>query len=222
MLETANVDSDSGYQSIARGQASKNYAKFYPKSLKNNFKSEQEGKDVYETQDFVMIICPGQPKSEVHEKVKDSHKREFPEQWAAYSAGKEQRISGTPIELLPGLPEGRADLYKSFYVHSIEQLAELSDPAKQKIGMGTTEDQNRAKAFLSKNTAEVVVLRQQLAAREAEAAKQAQTIAQQAEMVQGLQSGMEEMRQQIAELSAKRKPGRPRKNAAQPQPAAAA
>ena len=156
-----DVESDS--VALASHQATaRNYVKFYPKWVRNNFLSKQNGKEEGEYRDFVMIICPGQPKSEVHREVKDQDKREYPNEWAAYKEGKEQRLSGTPVELLPGLDKGRADSLKAIYVYTIEQLAEASEPAKRMIGMGANELVQRAQAYLQKNSAEVTALRQEL------------------------------------------------------------
>lgn len=157
-----DVDSDS--QALASHQATaRNYVKFYPKWVRNNFLSKQEGKEMGEYRDFVMIICPGQPKSEVHREVREQDKKEYRGEWDAYKDGKEQRLSGTPVELLPGLDKGRADSLKAIYVYTIEQLAEASEPACRAIGMGANELVQKAQAYLQKNSTEVMALRQELA-----------------------------------------------------------
>lgn len=195
-----DVENDSAVWQAHQTQA-KNYAKFYPKWKRNNFESEKQGREVGELKDYVMIICPGQPKSEVHQEVKAEHQAEYPAEWAAYKAGKEQRINGTPIELLPGLETSRADSMKALYVHTIEQLAEASEPALRAIGMGALELQQRAKAFMQKNSTEAVQLREQLAAKD--------------EQIADLQTGLQQLKEQLQELTAqlltKKKPGRPRK-----------
>ena len=43
--------------------------------------------------------------------------------FGSYQEGREQRISGTPLELLPGLARERVDSLKAVYIHTIEQLA---------------------------------------------------------------------------------------------------
>jgi hypothetical protein len=189
------MDVESDQQALASHQATaRNYVKFYPKWVRNNFQSKQEGKEVGEYRDYVMIICPGQPKSEVHREVRDSDKREYRNEWAAYKEGKEQRISGTPVELLPGLDKSRADSLKTIYIYTIEQLAEVSESAKHAMGMGANDLVNRAKGYLQKNSAEVAALKQENTE---------------------LRKTLEVMQAQIAALGAPRKPGRPRK---QPSP----
>jgi hypothetical protein len=189
-----DVEQDS--TALASHQAtSRNYVKFYPKWVRNNFLSKQEGKEIGEYRDYLMVICPGQPKSEVHREVKEQDKREYAGEWNAYKAGKEQRISGTPIELLPGLDKGRADSLKTVYIYTIEQLAEASEPAMRAIGMGAMELVNRAKAYMQKNTAEVSSLK-----------------AENSE----LRGMIETLRAQVEALGKPNKGGRPRKN--QPSP----
>lgn len=190
------VESDSAALSSHQATA-RNYVKFYPKWVRNNFLSKQEGKEVGEYRDFLMIICPGQPKSEVHREVRDTDKKEYGPEWTAYKAGKEQRIAGTPVELLPGLDPSRADSLKAIYIHTIEQLAEATEPAKQAIGMGAGDLVTKAKAYLQKNTAEIVELKEQIAKRD------------------GL---IESLEKRLSALEQPRRPGRPKKLQPSPVP----
>ena len=185
-----DVESDSAFVQSHQSPVAKNYAKFYPRWVRNNFLSEKEGKEVGAYKDFVMIICPGQPKSEVHREVREDDKRLYAEEWASYKAGKEQRLSGIPVDLLPGLDKSRADSLKAIYIYTIEQLAELSDIAKQKVGMGANDLVNRAKAYIANKTAGQV----QLEAKIAE-----------------LEKRLNEVIAENEQLKQKKKPGRPRK-----------
>jgi hypothetical protein len=187
-----DVESDAGAWQ-AHEKVARNYVKFYPKWTRNNFQSEAQKTEVGEYRDFILIICPGQPKSEVRREVQDKDKQEYAPEWAAYKAGKEQRLTGTPVELLPGLDAGRADSMKAIYIHSIEQLAEASEPAMRSIGMGALELKNRAIAFLQKNSTEVLGLKQALSQRD--------------EVIAALE-------QRIVALESKPKIGRPRKEVA--------
>lgn len=186
------MDVESDAQTVASHQAAaRNYVKFYPKWKRFNKRSEEEGKEVGEYRDYIMIVCPGQPKSEVQREVQEKDKRDYQTEWKAYKEGKEHRISGTPVDLLPGLEKSRADSLKTIYIYTIEQLADASEPAKHAIGMGANDLVNRAKGYLSKNSAEVAQLRQELAERD---------------------KALAELSARLAALeSAPRKPGRPRK-----------
>lgn len=153
-------DADGGF---VNQKEARNYARFYTKWKRNNFLSEKEGTEVGENRDYVMIICPGQPKTEVHREATDMDKKMHPQEWRDYKEGREQRVDGTPIEVLPGLPQGQADALKSMYIYTIEQMANLSDMALQKVGMGGNELRLKCKSYIEKNSAEVTMLKQQLA-----------------------------------------------------------
>lgn len=154
-----DVDNDSAF---ANSKEARNYVKFYRQWIRNNFKSNAEGVEVGDQQDFIIIICPGQPKSEVRRKATDADKAQYRHEWQAYSEGKEHQQSGTPIEVLPGLASGMADALKAVYVYTIEQMAELSDLSLQKVGMGGNDIRQRCKAYLSKNSVQVTALQAQL------------------------------------------------------------
>lgn len=156
-----DMDNDSAFQVNAK--EARNYVKFYRQWVRNNFKSKAEGREIGENQDFIIIICPGQPKSEVRRKATESDKQQYYREWQAYSEGKEHQMSGTPIEMLPGLANGMADGLKALYIYTIEQMAELSDLALQKVGMGGNDIRQRCKAYLSKNSTEVAELKAQIA-----------------------------------------------------------
>lgn len=159
-----SFDPDSDTSFGVNQREARNYVKFYRQWVRNNFKSNAEGKEVGDFQDFILIICPGQPKSEVRRKATDSDKAQYRPEWQAYEEGKEHQLSGTPIELLPGLANGMADALKSLYIYTIEQMANLPDIAMQKVGMGGNDIKKRAQAYLSKNSSEVVELKAQLEA----------------------------------------------------------
>lgn len=141
-------------------QKSNNYVKFYRHFVKkfNDYR------------DYILIICPGQSKTEVRQPVQESHKREYPVEWQQYQSGVENQINGTAVELM-GFDEGMINELKIINIYTIEQLADASDLGLQKL-MGGYELRTRAKAFLAKNTVEVVELRSKMAELQAELEKQ--------------------------------------------------
>ena len=161
-------DSDSVF--TAQQKEGRNYVKFYRQWVRNNFKSKEEGREIGEEQDYIIIVSPGQPKSEVRRKATDADKMAYGPEWSAYEQGKEMQISGTPIELLPGLAAGMADALKALYIYTIEQMAGLPDIALQRVGMGGNDIRKRAKDYLSKGSAETAELRARVAELETEIA----------------------------------------------------
>lgn len=161
-------DSDSVF--TAQQKEGRNYVKFYRQWVRNNFKSKEAGCEIGDEQDYIIIVSPGQPKSEVRRKATDADKMAYGPEWSAYEQGKEMQISGTPIELLPGLAAGMADALKALYIYTIEQMAGLPDIALQRVGMGGNDIRRRAKDYLSKGSAETAELRARVAELEAEIA----------------------------------------------------
>lgn len=188
---------------FTNAKEARNYVKFYRQWVRNNFKSNQEGREVGENQDFVLIICPGQPKSEVRRKANDNDKQQYRNEWRAYEEGKECQMTGTPIEMLPGLPHGMADSLKAFYIYTIEQMASLPDISLQKIGMGGNAIRQNAQAYLNKSSAESTALKAEIT----EMTKQLQeahlTIEEQSAKLEKANAELAELRGQVA-----RKPGR--------------
>lgn len=178
-------DSDSSF--AATNQPSKNYVKFYRQWVRNNFKSNAEGREIGEERDFILIISPGQSKTEVRRQATEADKLAYAGEYAAYKAGKEMQVQGTPIEMLPGLANGMADALKAQYIFTIEQMADLSDMGLQKVGMGGNEIRQRAKAYLTGGTAELTAAKSEIAA---------------------LRSELEEARRVIAELRQAKPRGR--------------
>lgn len=152
-----SFDPDTNEQALVNsvtGPASHNYARFHRVWVRNNFQSKAEGREIGDYKDFVIIISPGAQKSVIDREVKDQDRREFPQQWAAYSANKDQMDGGTPLERLPGMDKGRADAFKTVYCMSVEQLANMSDSALQSAGMGALEWRANARKYLASGVAQ--------------------------------------------------------------------
>ena len=156
------LDPDSDSTFTQTGKEPRNYVKFYRQWVRNNFKSKEQGIEVGEHQDFILIISPGQTKTEVRRKANEADKHQYAQEFSAYTQGKEMQMSGTPIELMPGLASGMADALKAQYIYTIEQMATLSDGAMQRVGMGANEIRKRAQDYLAGGNAEIVALKTEL------------------------------------------------------------
>ena len=104
--------------------------------------------------------------------------------------------TGTPLEQWPQITRSQVKEAKYFECHTVEQMSNLSDAHCQKLGMGFQELRNKAKAYL------------------AAAAGTADATAAAAENDR-MRSELAEMKAQLAELSEKRSPGRPKKETAE-------
>jgi hypothetical protein len=150
-----------------------------------------EGRPIYKEVDFVKKFTPGDPTNIVDREVWPIDREEYPNEWAAYLAGKDQGVSGTPLEMLPGITAARIEEFKHFPgapIRTIEDLAGLADVHAQKF-LGFNEDRQRARDWLSmaQRAAPVTEMRQELAERDAR-------IKSQAEQMQELQKQVSEMK----------------------------
>lgn len=84
--------------------------------------------------EFVEIRVPGDRTMSTCEPVKDSHRARFPKQYAAFKSGLNEQSIGTPIAVLfPNNPALVSDMQHAG-VHTIQQLANLTDGNAQQLG----------------------------------------------------------------------------------------
>jgi hypothetical protein len=185
-----DVESDADVMAAYRSPGV-NRVKFYPKQVRMNYLSEQQGTEVFEWRDYIIIYCPGM-KDPVNRLATETDRKEYPAEYAAYKEGKELRINGTPLTVL-GLPQSRVESLNAVNVYTVEQLAQLSGTTARHIGLDASQIIAKAQAFLQKNSTEVVALKQELAERDAVIRKMEERLA-------ALESG-----------PVRKKPGRPPK-----------
>lgn len=134
----------------------------------NEAKSTEAGRPIHDDVDLITIRVPGQRDSVVH-RVDFTHQQRFPRQWAAFKLNAEQLSSGTQLSEVPWLtPAQIADLRAS-NIHTVEQLAEMSD-ANAHVFMGFHGLKQRAQAYLdaANGAAPALKLQAELDKRDAE------------------------------------------------------
>lgn len=141
---------DSAFSSQGGDDADKNlWVKFFMNPVQNNFKSEKEGRPIYDEKLFISIIIPGTP-NKTERPARDEDKARFPKQWANFQAGQNEKVDGMPLEEWPQMTRALVDelRYKGF--RSVEQIANASDAQMQGVGMGGGLGlRDKAKAFLA-------------------------------------------------------------------------
>ena len=154
-------------------------------------------------QDFVEISFIG-AKDTLVEKVAPVHMAQFRNEWDAYCDGRPmQRRDGIALTELPGLDEEKAESYIARNVHTLEELAALSDAQCQGIGHGTLTDRQGARKLVMQRQLERRD-RMQRAVQEASAAigpKPAEQYAPSADL-ESVKGELAELRQGIADLAA--------------------
>jgi hypothetical protein len=146
---------------------------------------------------FVRIVVPGDKTNIIEQPVREDHKQRFPRQWL-YFQMKQNEQEGA---VLPGVPlrvwaqdepetlnKSRMEELQILKFQTVEQIATSSDAQLQRVGMGAAGLREKARLYLTRknradSSAELDTTRKEL----------------------------EELKAQMAELLAARKPGRPPK-----------
>lgn len=172
------------------------HVEFYIDSEKSEYRSEEAGRPIHIDSEFVKILIPGDNKTEIVRVASQADKDRFPVEYARFTNGAkaQEQAVGTPLAAWPAMSRSLVKDLAYLNIHTVEQLATLSDTGKQAFGMGANEWSAKAQAFIK--AAEGTAHAEKLAV---------QTLEQQREI--------DALKAQIAELATrmpeKRPPGRP-------------
>lgn len=133
---------------------------FSVQPIKMEHASQQAGRPVFEDQEFVTTLIPGDRNASPHERVTDTHRERWPEEYAAFKAGQEPPLSGTPLTEWPTskMTPSKVQELAYFNIRTVEDLASVTDAALQKMGMGSYELRATAQKFLEVATKGVAPL----------------------------------------------------------------
>jgi hypothetical protein len=175
--------------------------KFYMDAVHLKGQSETEGRPIFEDREFVEIIPIGDTKTVVTKPVTDVERQRFPEEYAVFKKGIEMVFSGTPLNQWPIMLPSQIKQFNHFNIYTIEQLSEIDDIAISRVGPGTRDFVEKAKAFIAKakGSAEVQRFASENLAMKTQIAEQAEIIKELAAKVGALSD------------NERRGPGRPRK-----------
>jgi hypothetical protein len=167
---------------------------FHTVQVQNNFKTMTEKRPIFEEKIFLKKLVPGDSTLVVDRPMREQDIDEFPIEWARFEQKKEQKISGTPIDVWSAISETQKAEFKALHIFTIDQFAQLADSVGNKI-MGFNDLRDKARAFIAaaKDSAVFDKIR---AETDAKLAQQEEEMAQ--------------LRELVNQLSAK-KSGRPKK-----------
>ncbi len=123
---------------------------FHLRAMENPSKSRVAGRPIYDELEYVEIAFIADKSTVVVERVNDKHRERWPAAYAAFKAGRDQATSGTPLEQWPPLGMGRVAELKALKIHTVEELAGLTDAGMMRLGMGARELVQQAKAYIDK------------------------------------------------------------------------
>ena len=121
--------------------------KFEKRAVHNKFKSEKEGRQVFDDIDWIHIRIPGDNTTEVSRKVREEDKERFEYQWNNYLNREDLKQNGIPLANLPGITPAQIATLQGIRVETIEQLATLQEKAIKNLFEGR-ELVKRAEKFL--------------------------------------------------------------------------
>lgn len=113
------------------------------------FKSEQEGRPIYEDREFIRIVIPGNRGSEIYREVTAKDREEYAEEYKRFKSGIEGdgQISGTPLSAWPAMTPAMIREFSAMNIKTVENLSMLSDTSMQNF-MGARDWVLKAKAYL--------------------------------------------------------------------------
>jgi hypothetical protein len=123
-------------------------AEFFMDTVEDRRASIDAGRPVFREIESVKVIIPGLIASVVVHRVNEEHRQRWPEQYAAFKAGQDPVLNGTPLEEWPILNKAAISELRHAQIRTVEELAALSDIAVQGIGMGGQVLRERARGWL--------------------------------------------------------------------------
>jgi hypothetical protein len=155
MLVDAQIIKQGNSYTVQHGNDAGLFVQFYIESVKNEEKTIEEGRPIFEDKEYIKIIPVGDKNTEICRPVKTTWDGGTPpdnERWAnLYAAFKNQQTQvseGTPLEEWAVLTKSQVQMIKSANVHTVEQLSQVSDGNLNNLGMGARILRDKAIAYL--------------------------------------------------------------------------
>lgn len=124
------------------------FVQFYSEAVEIKAESEKQGRPIFKDLPHIRKMIPGDASNVVERVAKEHDIRMYPREWEIFQRQQATGHFGTPLEQWPQITRSQVKEAKYFEVHTVEQLAELSDMSCQKMGMGFAELRQKAQAYL--------------------------------------------------------------------------
>lgn len=119
------------------------YVEFFTIPEVDTLKSGLSDHKVWVDKDYIKIVVDQY--STVVREVNEADKEKYARKWAQYKAQTTQTEAGIPLGMVKFLTPGQVKTLQGQDIHTVEQLAELSDTRCDHLGMGIKD--LRAKAI---------------------------------------------------------------------------
>lgn len=155
MFADAQIIKQGSNYVVQHGTDNNLFVTFFMEAVHDEEESAKQGRPIYHDREFVKIIPVGDTKTIVCRPVDKigtqstppDHIR-WPRQYEAFKNQQTQTVEGTPLEHWAPLSKSQVLMYKSANVHTVEQLASVSDTNLANLGMGARESREKAIAYL--------------------------------------------------------------------------
>ena len=133
-------------------------------ATQNNAKTLQEGRPVFDDVEVCEIRAPGNKDVKVFpanafsrwidnpytgEQTKQTYAERFAHQYRQFKASATQTKSGTPLDFVPFLSEGRKAELRAQNVYTVEQLAAIEGNELKNLGPGGRDMKNKAEEYIA-------------------------------------------------------------------------
>jgi hypothetical protein len=135
--------------------------------LKNELKSAEVGRPIYDDVEVIEIRKPGSRDFTPHpatelcgvwlidpdtgEQRQITYAERFAQQYRQFKAMQQQTKSGTPLEHAPFLTEGQRATLRAQNVYTVEQLAAVDGQELKNLGQGAREWKNRSAEYIAES-----------------------------------------------------------------------
>lgn len=145
------------------GNAAKCMAEFDIRAVRNNFRSQQEGRDIWEDREYITIFIPGDAKTVVEREATAEDKARFAREYNGWKEAGTNIQDGTPLKEWTRMTPALVRMLNSINIFTVDQLAGLvgNDAKIQNIGMGGRALVDEAAAWIAsaKDTSVISSLR---------------------------------------------------------------
>ena len=123
---------------------------FYTREQKDEVRSAALGRAAYREVEMIRVIIPGDKNNILERRVRPADKVKHAKQYDAFRKMQDQDVPDghTRLEYWPVLSRSQIADLKSLNIFTVEALADLSDDALSRIGIGARQLRSHAKAFL--------------------------------------------------------------------------
>jgi len=165
---------------------------FYDREVQNQFKSEQEGRPIFEMKCYIRKVPPGDKLVEIDRKASKQDFLRYPQEYEMYMNHQTTPVNGTPLEAWAQVTRAQVAEYKALNILTVEQLAELPDGYGHKI-MGFQGWKQKAQSFLmaAKGQGEFDKLQTELRKRDEEIARMKANENATADMMRSMQARLD-------------------------------